>query len=126
MKRSGESVERDCPFLQPVVADWIWMYPTAAYCRPPAGRVRVPAPDSLARLCTSGHYDDCPGYHQALEQNGCPFIRVRRGGSPESCPPRLYCLLPSGRVRIPSHDELARFCAAGRYDDCAVFNRGRI
>lgn len=64
MERSGESVERDCPFLQPVVADWSWMYPTAAYCRPPSGRVRVPAPDTLARLCTSGHYDDCPGYHQ--------------------------------------------------------------
>jgi len=64
MERSGESVERDCPFLQPVVADWIWMYPTAAYCRPPSGRVRVPAPETLARLCTNGQYHDCPGYRQ--------------------------------------------------------------
>jgi hypothetical protein len=64
MEESEKSAELDCPFLKPVVADWIWMYPTAAYCRPPSGRVRVPAPDTLARLCTSGHYHDCPGYRQ--------------------------------------------------------------
>jgi len=128
MEKSGESVVPDCPFLRPVVADWIWMYPTAAYCRPSSGRVRVPARETFATLCTNGRYHDCPGYHRALgmEQDSCPFLRVRSGGSPASLPTKVYCLLPSGRVRIPSRDELTRLCAAGRYCDCAVFNRGRI
>ncbi len=64
MERSGESVERDCPFLQPVVADWIWMYPTGLYCKHPTGRVRIPSRGTVVSFCTSGHYDDCPGYRQ--------------------------------------------------------------
>ncbi len=54
----------DCPFLKPVMVDRLWMYVTPAYCRPPSGRVRVPAPTTLARLCTR-RYDDCPTYRQA-------------------------------------------------------------
>jgi hypothetical protein len=65
MEKSGESVELDCPFLTPVMADRIWMYPTGVYCRLPSGRVRVPSRDTLARVCTSGHYFVCPGYRRA-------------------------------------------------------------
>jgi hypothetical protein len=78
-------------------------------------------------LCTDGHYHDCPGYSPAhaleMERNGCPFLRARRVGGLGSFSTTVYCQLPSGRVRIPSHDELAQFCAAGRYYDCPVFGR---
>ena len=52
----------DCPFLRPVMADHMWMYPTGAYCRLPSGRVRVPSRDTFARLCTSGCFYECPRY----------------------------------------------------------------
>lgn len=54
-----------CPFLRPVAVDWIWMYPTAVYCRPPSGRVRAPSEETVARFCTSGRYAACPGYRRA-------------------------------------------------------------
>jgi len=54
-----------CPFLRGVAVDWIWLYPTAVYCRPPSGRVRVPSGETVARFCTSGRYAACPGYRRA-------------------------------------------------------------
>jgi hypothetical protein len=54
----------DCPFVRPVMADQMWMYPTGAYCRLPSGRVSVPSRDTLACLCTSGRYSDCPAYRR--------------------------------------------------------------
>jgi hypothetical protein len=30
----------------------------------------------------------------------------------------VYCRLPDGRIRIPSRDELSRFCLAGHFRDC--------
>jgi hypothetical protein len=53
-----------------------------------------------------------------IEQLNCPFLRPRLAS-------RVYCRLPSGRVRIPSSDELARLCTRGRYNDCPVFRRVR-
>lgn len=61
-----------------------------------------------------------------IERKECPFLRLRRAGSLEELfPTGVYCRLPSGRVRIPSHEELARFCAAGHYYDCPRFARVR-
>ncbi len=61
-----------------------------------------------------------------IERKECPLLRRRRAGSPDELfPTAVYCRLPSGRVRIPSHEEVARFCTAGHYYDCPRFGRVR-
>ncbi len=50
-----------CPFLFPVLADQLCVYPVPAYCRRPNGGVRVPARATLMRLCMS-NYAECSGY----------------------------------------------------------------
>jgi hypothetical protein len=54
--------ENRCPFLVPVMADRLWMYPTAEYCRRPDAGVKVPALSTIRRLCSSRAYLACPGY----------------------------------------------------------------
>lgn len=51
-----------CPFLIPVMADQLWMYPVPAYCRRPDAPVRVPGPGTLARVCTTCEHARCPGF----------------------------------------------------------------
>lgn len=51
-----------CPFLVPVTADSLWMYPVPAFCRRPDAQVRVPAPSTLSRVCTTCEYTRCPGF----------------------------------------------------------------
>ena len=53
-----------CPFLKRAMSDFMWMQPTALYCRPPSGRIRIPSRDTLARVCTNGDYPDCPNYQR--------------------------------------------------------------
>src|SRR3989304_1410380 len=40
-----------CPFLTPVTADRLWLYPTGAFCRRPGQRLRVPAAATRAPGC---------------------------------------------------------------------------
>jgi hypothetical protein len=56
------SASGQCPFLIPVVADGLWLYPVPAYCRRPDASVRVPAPGTLARVCTTPEHERCPGF----------------------------------------------------------------
>ena len=51
-----------CPFLVPVMADRLWMYPMPAYCRRPHAPLKVPAPETLRRVCSSPAYVRCPGF----------------------------------------------------------------
>ena len=51
-----------CPFLVPVMADRLWMYPTSAYCRRPDAHVKVPAPETFLRVCASPRHVRCPGF----------------------------------------------------------------
>jgi hypothetical protein len=60
MSESGQ-----CPFLVPVVADSLWLYPVSVYCRRPDAPVRVPAPGTLARVCTTPEHERCPGFRAA-------------------------------------------------------------
>lgn len=53
---------KTCPFLVPVVADRLWLYPVSAYCRRPDARVRVPGAVTLADVCMTPSYRACPGY----------------------------------------------------------------
>ena len=51
-----------CPFLIPVMADHLWMYPMPAYCRRPDARVKVPAPETFLRVCASPRHVRCPSF----------------------------------------------------------------
>ncbi len=63
MERSARPTPLDgCPFLVPVTADRLWIYPVGAFCRRPGLRVRVPAPATLASTCTTPDHRACPGY----------------------------------------------------------------
>ncbi|HLC41793.1 MAG TPA: hypothetical protein VJO34_09215 [Methylomirabilota bacterium] len=46
----------ECPFLHSVMADSLWMCPTALYCHPPSQGIRVPSTDTLAEVCLNGQY----------------------------------------------------------------------
>lgn len=51
-----------CPYLVPVMADRLWLYPVSDYCRRPGAGVRVPAAVSLASRCLQPEHRVCPGY----------------------------------------------------------------
>ena len=61
-------VDARCPFLVPVMADRLWIYPTSEYCRRPDAGVRVPAPETFLRFCASPSYLRCLGYQAST---GC-------------------------------------------------------
>jgi len=65
-----EAKLESCPFLCPVMVDWMFVYPVSAFCRRPSGGIRVPANATLERLCMSA-YAECPGYvaSAAAEEN---------------------------------------------------------
>ena len=56
-----------CPFLVPVVADWLWVYQSSAYCARPDHRVRVPANRTLTEVCTSAAHLTCEGYRASQQ-----------------------------------------------------------
>jgi len=58
-----------------------------------------------------------------VRQKECPFLRPMMTSHLGAFPIGIYCRLPSGRVRIPSRDELARFCTAGQHRDCPAYRR---
>ena len=61
-----------CPFLVPVMADHLWMYPMPAYCRRPHAGVRVPAPETLVRVCDSSRHIRCPGFLASADRGPGP------------------------------------------------------
>jgi hypothetical protein len=63
-----------CPFLVPIVADRLWMYPTSAYCHS-RERVHVPADATIGSVCLGPSHRQCPGYHAAAEKPGAPRQR---------------------------------------------------
>jgi hypothetical protein len=57
-----ENANDRCPFLVPVMADRLWVYPMPAYCRRPDAQLRVPAGETLDSVCFSHRHLRCPGY----------------------------------------------------------------
>jgi len=66
------SASGQCPFLIPVVADGLWLYPVPAYCRRPDAPVRVPAPGTLARVCMTPEHGRCPGFVTSRRRQSSP------------------------------------------------------
>jgi hypothetical protein len=58
-----------CPFLVPVMADQLWMYPVSEYCRRSDQLPRVPARETFLSLCDSSSHLRCPDY----------LLRIRHG-----------------------------------------------
>jgi hypothetical protein len=71
-----ENANVPCPFLVPVMADRLWVYPMPAYCRRPDAQLRVPALETLGRVCFSHRYLRCPGYLATAAGSEGPAERV--------------------------------------------------
>ncbi|OGK80881.1 MAG: hypothetical protein A2X52_15475 [Candidatus Rokubacteria bacterium GWC2_70_16] len=65
MPRLDDRDGENCPFLRPETVGRAPALDLRVYCRLPEGHVRVPSRGELARLCTAGHYRDCPAYAHA-------------------------------------------------------------
>jgi hypothetical protein len=61
-----------CPFLIPVMADGLWLYPVPAYCRRPDAPVKVPARGTLTRVCTTCEHARCPGFRTSRRGQASP------------------------------------------------------
>jgi len=59
-----------CPYLVDVTADCLWLYPSSVFCRRPDGRIRVPAPATVAARCDGDHFHECEGYATATGGGG--------------------------------------------------------
>ncbi|OGL15670.1 MAG: hypothetical protein A3F92_05330 [Candidatus Rokubacteria bacterium RIFCSPLOWO2_12_FULL_71_22] len=81
-----------CPFLVSVTADRLWLYPVSAYCRRPPRRVRVPAPSTLERVCSSPGYRECVGYRASTLRCSRQADVVARlwGGAPSRTTARRH------------------------------------
>ena len=66
------TVDDRCPFLVPVMADRLWMYPMPAYCSRPDARVKVPARETFLRVCASPRHVRCPGYQASAGRDERP------------------------------------------------------
>lgn len=58
----NDEITDTCPFLVPVVADWLWLSPLGVYCRRPDQPVHMPADSTLANVCMTTAYVECTGY----------------------------------------------------------------
>ncbi|HET7876983.1 MAG TPA: hypothetical protein VFN71_15775 [Methylomirabilota bacterium] len=56
-----------CPFLIPVMADRLWVFPVPAYCRRPNAGVHVPSFGKFMRVCLGPGHTECPGYRAAMQ-----------------------------------------------------------
>jgi hypothetical protein len=54
-----------CPYLVPVVADRMFVYPQGLFCRRPNAGVRIPARATLLGVCTTDAFADCAGYRDS-------------------------------------------------------------
>jgi len=64
-----EPESQECPFLVPVTADRIWIFPVSAYCRRPGHATRVPAPGTIASVCTRPEHCECAGFRAGLAES---------------------------------------------------------
>ena len=56
-----------CPYLVPVTADHLWLYPVSSYCTS-RDRTRVPGAMSIAQVCMEQAHTQCAGYLAARRQ----------------------------------------------------------
>jgi hypothetical protein len=57
---------------------------------------------------------------------GCPYLWPGVPRALDPLPFAVYCRRPGGRIRIPSRDELRRFCVGARHVHCPGYRRVRL
>jgi len=72
MPEERENAREACPFLVPVVADRLWVYPIGAYCRRPGHRVRAPGRLTIAHVCTQLTHFACKGFRASCQEEERP------------------------------------------------------
>jgi hypothetical protein len=73
----------ECPYLVPVMVDWLWLHSTGVYCRRPHGRTRLPAATRVACVCTTAAHLACPGFLESTDRTATPWRQpVSRSPSP--------------------------------------------
>jgi hypothetical protein len=61
-----------------------------------------------------------------ISGSSCPYLKPKPAGATSDVTYAVYCERNHGRVRIPSRDEIQRFCAGGHYLDCPAFANARV
>lgn len=61
-----------------------------------------------------------------VEIEPCPYLRPAAGELATTPPYAVYCRFPDGRIRVPSRDEVTRFCASGHNLDCPGYRRAHL
>lgn len=56
----------------------------------------------------------------------CRHLRPKLDAPPSALSVAVYCAHPGGHARIPSRDELTRFCVRGHHADCPGFEATRL
>jgi hypothetical protein len=59
------------------------------------------------------------------EESNCPLLMPKVSGTPAIFSIPVYCRQPSGRVRVPTRDQLMFRCTAGHHQDCPGYRRWR-
>lgn len=62
----------------------------------------------------------------ATETRTCPYLNPNGDAPLRGSLVAVYCRRAGGRVRIPSRDEIERFCASGHHLDCPGYRRARL
>lgn len=57
------------------------------------------------------------------DEANCPFLVPALTGPAEGFPVPVYCRAPSGRVRMPSREQLLSLCSGGKHHDCPSCRR---
>jgi hypothetical protein len=63
---------------------------------------------------------------EAPDGETCLHLRPHRGAPPTTLTVAVYCGLPSGRARVPSRDEVIRFCLGGHHGNCPGYRKARL
>ncbi|HEV8440013.1 MAG TPA: hypothetical protein VGT40_18135 [Methylomirabilota bacterium] len=54
----------------------------------------------------------------------CPFMKPAKPRAVGRSSTPVYCRLPRGRVRVPSREDVVRFCIPARYEECPAYLAG--
>ena len=57
------------------------------------------------------------------DERNCPCLTLAVGRRDGAFPVPVYCRLANGRARVPTRDELASRCTAGRHHTCPGYRR---
>jgi hypothetical protein len=79
------NVADQCPFLMPVMADALWMWPVPAYCRRPDVPLKVPARGTVIGMCATREHARCPGFRTS-EKPAATVSAIRPTSGPRPHP----------------------------------------